>query len=168
MILALFDIRPLIGLALLPVAAGLGFLLWRVAFRSSSWLLCQMAAFAVSLAAFQFIYYGPFIDQDEIQWVKTTVKWRPDIGPNAIEFAFPEKFGFNNLLSNDIDVANHVRERNLKEVELRVELGRTFGSIKSMNTMYAFADGILFAPVDRPPEPVPPPPPPEARATESR
>ncbi len=146
MILAWIDPRPFIGIALLPIAAIAGFLLWRFAFWSSSWFICQIAAFAVTIAGYQFIFFGPFIDQKRVVHVKATVDWRPDLGPDAIGFTFPKEFGFGGLISTDIDVARRIRENNLHEVDMAVELTYDFGKVTGMNLGHAYADGILFYP----------------------
>ena len=144
--LAYIDPRPFIGIALLPVAAVLGFLVWRFVFRSSSWLICQIGAFAVIIAAYQFIFFGPFIDQKRVMPVQATVTWRPDLGPDVVDFSFPERFGFGGLISRDMDVAKRIRDRNMKEIEMAVELTYDYGSARGMNLAFAYADGILFAP----------------------
>jgi hypothetical protein len=146
MILAWIDTRPFIGIALVPVTAVVGYLLWRFAFRSSSWLLCQIAVFALAIAAYQFILFGPLIDQKRVVPVRATATWRPDIGPDVIGFTFPEAFGFGGFFSRDTDVAKRIRDKNLKDVEVAVELTYDFGRPRGMNFQYAYADGILFAP----------------------
>ena len=146
MTLAWIDLRPFIGIALLPVAAAIGFFVWRFAFRTSSWLICQIAAFALIIAAYQIIFFGPFIDQKRVTPVQATVTWRPDLGADVVSFALPPGFGFGDLTSRDADVAKRMREKNLKEVEMAVELTYDFGAVRGMNLAFAYADGILFAP----------------------
>lgn len=146
MILAWIDPRPFIGIALLPVAAVAGFLFWRFAFRSSSWLICQIAAFAVFITGYQFVFYGPFIDQKRVVHVKATVDWRPDLGPDAVGFSFPKEFGFGGLISSDMDVAKRIREKGMNTVDVAVELIYDFGKVRGMDLGYAYADGILFLP----------------------
>lgn len=146
MIFAWIDPRPLIGIALLPVALIAGLLLRRFVFRSSSWFICQIAAFALVIAAYQFTFFGPFIDQKRVVSIRATATWRPDLGPNAVGFTFPKAFGFGGLISRDSDVANRIREKNLKELDVGVELTYDFGSVRGMNLAFAYADGVLFSP----------------------
>lgn len=146
MIVAWIDPRPFIGIALLPIAAVAGFLLWRFAFRSSSWFICQIAAFALTLAAYQFIFYGPFIDQKRVVHVEAIATWRPDLGPDAIGFSFPKEFGFGGLISRDMDIAKRIREKGINPVDVAVELTYDFGRVRGMDLGYAYADGILFYP----------------------
>jgi len=142
----MFDLRPFIGVALLPIAALLGLLIWRYLFRSSSRLICQIAAFALLGALYQFILFGPFVDQKRMVPVQATVTWRPDLGPDAMEFTLPDTFGFGGLISRDLDVAKRMKNLGLREVTVNVELTYDFGKARGMSLVFAYADGLLFAP----------------------
>ena len=146
MLLAWIDPRPFIGIGLIPISVLTGFLLWRFLFRRSSWVLCQIAAFSAILALYQFVLFGPFIDQKRVVPVEAVVTFRPDLGPNAVAFAFPDDFGFGGLISGDIDVANHLKEKRSDEATVSVELTYDFGQVRGMSLIFAYADGILFLP----------------------
>ena len=45
-----------------------------------------------------------------------------------------------------MDVAHRIREKNLNEVDMAVELTYDFGKVRGMDLAYAYADGILFYP----------------------
>lgn len=147
MIFAWIDPRPLIGFGLLPVAVLIGCLLTRFTFRRSSWIICQTAAFAVVFAVYQLIFFGPYIDKNQVVSFKGLVTWRPDLGVNAVEFDFSGSSEFGGLISRDADVAKHIRENDLKEIDVAVELSYDFGRARGMNLSFAYADGIIFLPL---------------------
>ena len=146
MLVAWIDPRPFIGIGLIPISVLTGFLLWRFLFRRSSWVLCQIAAFSAILALYQFVLFGPFIDQKRVVPVEAEVTFRPDLGPNAVAFTFPDDFGFGGLISRDIDVANHLKEKRSDKATVSVELTYDFGHVRGMSLIFAYADGILFRP----------------------
>ena len=146
MLLAWIDPRPFIGIGLIPISVLTGFLLWRFLFRRSSWVLCQIAVFSAIVALYQFVLFGPFVDQKWIVPVEAVVTFRPDLGPHAVAFTFPDKIEFGDLISRDLEVANHLKEKRSDKATVSVELTHDFGQVRGMSLIYAYADGILFRP----------------------
>ena len=143
--LAYIDVRPWILIFAIPLLF-IGAWLLRRLFRPQAGYVTIFALLLFGfLAAYQFILYGPFIDQHRV--VSTPAKWtiRNDLSPPKVAFVFTE-LPYQGLLTSDRDVFAHVTSLKTDTVTISVELTYDFGHNRGMNLAFAYVDGILFRP----------------------
>jgi hypothetical protein len=143
--LAYIDFRPWILILSFPLLF-LGAWLVRRLFRPQAGYFTVFALLLFGfLAAYQFVLYGPFIDQHRV--VATSAKWtvRNDLSPPKVAFTFSE-LPFPGIITGDRDVFAHVNGLKTDTVTMSVELSYDFGRVRGMNLMFAYVDGILFRP----------------------
>jgi hypothetical protein len=143
--LAYIDVRPWILIIAIPLLF-IGAWLIRRRFRPQAGYITILSLLLFGfLAAYQFILYGPFIDQHRV--VSTPATWtvRNDLSPPKVAFTFT-KLPYGGLLTSDRDVLAHVSNLKSDTVSVSVELTYDFGRNRGMNLNFAYVDGILFYP----------------------
>ena len=143
--LAYIDPRPWILIGAIPVLVLATWLIRRFfASKMGCGHLFALLLFGF-LSAYQFILYGPFIDQRRV--ISTPAKWsiRNDFSPPKVEFTFTE-LSYQGLITSDRDVIAHVGALSVDTVTIGVELTYDFGRNRGMNLAFAYVDGILFRP----------------------
>jgi hypothetical protein len=141
----MIDFRPFILIGAVPLLFIAAWL-FRRSFRPQATFLGVFGFILFAfLAAYQFILYGPFIDQHRV--VSTPAKWsmRNDLFPPKVAFVFSE-LAFQGLLTSDKDVLAHVATLKTDSATVSVELTYDFGRVRGMNLVFAYVDGILFRP----------------------
>jgi hypothetical protein len=143
--LAYIDLRPwilIIGIPLMFIGAWLFCRLIRP--RAGYVTILALLLFGF-LAAYQFVLYGPFIDQHRV--TSTPARWtiRNDLSPPKVAFVFTE-LPYQSLLTSDKDVLAHIANLKTDTVIVSVELTYDFGQNRGMNLAFAYVDGILFRP----------------------
>ena len=146
MIFAWIDPRPFLFIGLLPLVALAAWLSARYVFKGSSRLLCYLSTSMAYIAIYQFVLYGPFVDQKIVVSTPAKAVFSADLKPERVAFIFPESFGFQGILSDDSDVIKYIRSSGKKDVTVSVQLTYDFGKPRGMNLAFAYVDGILFAP----------------------
>ena len=143
--LAYIDVRPWILIIAIPLLF-IGAWLFRRLFRPQTGYVTILVLLLFGfLAAYQFVLYGPFIDQHRV--IATPAKWtvRNDLSPPKVVFTFSE-LPFQGIVTGDRDVFAHVNSLKTDTVTMSVELFYDFGRVRGLNLMFAYVDGILFRP----------------------
>jgi hypothetical protein len=143
--LAYVDIRPCILLGTIPLLLTTAWLYTRVVRTRAGYITIAALWVAVFLAAYQFVFYGPFVDQKRVVHAAATFSIRDDATPPAVELAFKD-LPFPGLRTTDADVLAHVRTLPNRDVDVAVELTYDFGKARGMNLAFAYVDGVLFRP----------------------
>jgi len=143
--LAYIDIRPWILLGAIPLLLIAAWLYTRVVRTRAGYVTIAVLWVVAFLAAYQFVFYGPFIDQKRVVHAPATFSIRDETYPPAVELAF-KNLPFPGLRTTDADVLAHVRTLPNREVDVAVELIYDFGKVRGMNLTFAYVDGVLFRP----------------------
>ena len=143
--LAYIDIRPLILIYTVPLLLVAAWPLRRLWQRPPGYFTVLALLLLGFLAVYQFVLYGPFIDQHRV--VSTPAKWtmRNDLSPPKVAFVFSE-LPFGALLTSDRDVLAHVATLPTDATTVSVDLTYDFGRVRGMNLAFAYVDGMLFRP----------------------
>jgi hypothetical protein len=143
--LAYIDPRPWILIGAIPVLVLAAWMIRRFFVSKMGYGHLFVLLLFGFLSAYQFLLYGPFIDQRRV--ITTPAKWsiRNDFSPPKVEFKFTE-LPYQGLITSDRDVIAHVGALNADTVSIGVELTYDFGRNRGMNLAFAYVDGILFRP----------------------
>lgn len=145
MFLAYIDVRPIILVIAIPLLLICAWICRRYFhFRNSYVAIAALWLFAF-LTIYQFILYGPFVDQKRVVHAAATFKVREGGTSPVVEFLFKE-LPFGGLRTSDRDILAHVREIKALDVDIAVEITFDFGKPRGMNLAYAYVDGIIFRP----------------------
>ena len=143
--LAYIDLRLWILIIAIPLLFVGTWLVRRLFRPQAGYFIILALLLSCFLAAYQFILYGPFIDQHRV--VSTPAKWtiRNDLSPPRVAFTFTE-LPYGGLYTTDRDVFAHLANLKSDTVTVSVELSYDFGRNRGMNLGFAYVDGILFRP----------------------
>ena len=142
--LAYIDTRPWILLAAIPILLCTGFLVRKFLRPQSSYLGITLPLILGFLALFQFLLYGPFIDQKRV--VTRPATWVLSEGSSpTVSFSFTD-LPFGGLQTTDRDVIVHMRGVSSPTIPVSVLITHDFGRMRGMDLSSAYADGILFRP----------------------
>ena len=142
--LAYIDTRPWILLAAIPIILGIGFVIRRFLRPQSTYFAITLPWLLGFLALFQFLLYGPFIDQKRV--VTTPATWALSEGSSStVSFSFTA-LPFGGLRTTDRDVIAHMRGVSSPTIPVSVSITHNFGRMRGMDLSSAYADGILFRP----------------------
>ena len=144
----MIDVRPLILIAAIPILFVAARLYRRFIRPQATYTGVFGFMLFAFLAAYQFILYGPFIDQHRV--ISTPARWvmRNDLSPPKVAFVFRD-LPFQGIYTTDKDVFAHVDTLKSDSVTVGVELFYDFGHVRGMNLAYASVDGILFRPEEQ-------------------
>jgi hypothetical protein len=142
--IAYIDTRPWILIAAIPILLCIGFFIRRLWRPQSSYFSITLPLVLGFLALFQFLFYGPFVDQKRV--VTSSATWAlTDESSPVVSFSFID-LPFDGLRTSDRDVIAHMRGISSPTIPVSVSITYDFGRMRGMDLSFACADGILFRP----------------------